>query len=225
MNSDKNGNLNFSGQKLRGQNFAGQNLSEANFSHCDIRGANFKRANLTGANFTGATAGLQKRRVIGLLLVALMLILVSSLSSVFMGVIILFIFNPDTFQGLMSTLEIQMTGWIGLIVLLIFCIISYFQQLGKALIIIVTIVGITIAISVATTAIGFPIPVTVAVTQVFVSVIAGTIIVSGSLIVSIAFILFSSPVFAIILASFTIILSNLVALVYGFIAFDVLMAI
>ncbi|EAM51762.1 pentapeptide repeat-containing protein [Crocosphaera watsonii WH 8501] len=60
INSYKNGNRDFSGQKLRGKNFAGQNLSGANFSNCDIRGANFKGATLIGANFTGATAGLQK---------------------------------------------------------------------------------------------------------------------------------------------------------------------
>lgn len=123
INSYKEGRRDFSGEKLRGGNFARQNLSEANFSHCDIRGTNFKGANLTGANFTGATAGLQKRWIIGLLLVAFLLILLSGLCSAFIGSLVSFIIDS-------SSVTNQLGGWTSLIVLLIVCIFSYFRGLA-----------------------------------------------------------------------------------------------
>ncbi|WP_239643503.1 pentapeptide repeat-containing protein, partial [Crocosphaera watsonii] len=126
INSYKNGNRDFSGQKLRGKNFAGQNLSGANFSNCDIRGANFKGATLIGANFTGATAGLQKPWMIGLLLVAFLFIGLSSFFSAIAGGLVVYIFD-------ISSVENQVIGWTSLLIFLILSIVSYFRGLGRGL--------------------------------------------------------------------------------------------
>ena len=77
----KNGRRDFRGESLRGCNFKNQDLSGADFSGCDLRGANFSRANLTEVKFEKAKAGLQKRWMIFLLLVALVLIVMLSFFS------------------------------------------------------------------------------------------------------------------------------------------------
>ena len=74
--------MDFSGQNLQGRNFRGQDLTGANFSHADIRGANFSNAILKGADFTGAEAGLQKRWIVGQLL---LIFLLSALTGVLQG--------------------------------------------------------------------------------------------------------------------------------------------
>ncbi|MDJ0659966.1 MAG: pentapeptide repeat-containing protein [Crocosphaera sp.] len=142
INSYKNGQRNFSGEKLRGQNFAGQNLSEANFSNCDIRGANFKGATLTGANFTEATAGLQKRWIIGLMLVALLFTGLFSFVAPILGVLVAYIFDS-------SSLENQVIGWTSLLVLLIFCIFSYFRGLVGGAVAVALAVPVALAFTVA----------------------------------------------------------------------------
>lgn len=71
----------FSGQNLRGRSFKGQNLEGANFRYADIRSADFAGANLRGANFSHAKAGLQRRWVITLLVLALLLGLFSGFLS------------------------------------------------------------------------------------------------------------------------------------------------
>ncbi len=78
----------YSGQNLRGRSFKGQNLTGANFSKADIRGANFTNAILKGADFTGATAGLQRRWVIGLLIVTFLLSLLTGLFSIIITMVI-----------------------------------------------------------------------------------------------------------------------------------------
>ncbi|MHC5860964.1 pentapeptide repeat-containing protein [Nostoc sp.] len=73
----------FSRQNLRGRSFKGQNLAGANFSGADIRGVDFSGANLRGADFSHATAGLQKRWIIILILSAFLVSILSAFVSVF----------------------------------------------------------------------------------------------------------------------------------------------
>ncbi|HAC64254.1 MAG TPA: hypothetical protein DCF68_12115, partial [Cyanothece sp. UBA12306] len=120
------GERNFRRLNLRGANFKQQNLSGADFSYCQLQGTNFSEATLTGANFTGAKAGLQKRWVILLLLVALVLIVCSSLFLALAGFLVTLIFDPD--------IENQVAGWASSIILIIFCVISFRKNLGGGLI-------------------------------------------------------------------------------------------
>ncbi|MDJ0845463.1 pentapeptide repeat-containing protein [Crocosphaera sp.] len=120
------GRRDFSGECLRGQKFAGKDLSGAIFRGCDIRGANFTSATLRDTDFSKATAGLQKRWMIGLLLATLLLIALSSVCSAFVGVLSSLTFNS-------SSIEAQVAGWTSLIMMLLFCIISYFRVLGAGL--------------------------------------------------------------------------------------------
>ena len=112
--------LDFCGQNLRGRNFKGrQDLAGANFSHADIRGANFSGANLTGANFTLAKAGLQRRWAIGLVIISFLL---SGLSGFFWaanGYLVSPIFN--------SSSDEQIAGWVALITLIAFFLITIRQ--------------------------------------------------------------------------------------------------
>ena len=85
----------YSGKNLQGCSFKGKDLTGANFSKADIRGANFTNAILKGADFTGAKAGLQRRWVIGLLIVALLLSLLSGFSLIVIGVLIADIFDTE----------------------------------------------------------------------------------------------------------------------------------
>ena len=144
ISSYKEGRRDFSGEKLRGGNFAEQNLSGANFSHCDIRGANFKGANLIGANFTGAIAGLQKRWMIGLLLVALVLMALSGLMCGISGSFVVFIFD----LYFINEAEFRVTGWVTLVSLIIFCVITYHKSLREGVINIIIILAVALVLSV-----------------------------------------------------------------------------
>lgn len=112
----------FSGQNLRGRSFKGQNLEGANFSGADIRSADFTGANLRGANFSHATAGLQKRWVIGLILISC---LISTISGMFLGV-----FGLVAVVIVTSDIYVNFTTYIvSLIMLIAFWIITIHQGL------------------------------------------------------------------------------------------------
>jgi hypothetical protein len=88
------GERNFRRANLRGQSFNGQDLSGADFTEADIRGANFTNATLRGANFTGAKAGVQKRWLIGQLVIVFLLPAVFEFLGIsFTGIGFLFLFN------------------------------------------------------------------------------------------------------------------------------------
>jgi hypothetical protein len=86
----------YSGQNLQERSFKGQNLAEVNFSKADIRGANFTNAILNNANFSGATAGLQRRWVIGLLIVTFLLSLLTARFSIIIAMVIKFESTTDS---------------------------------------------------------------------------------------------------------------------------------
>jgi uncharacterized protein YjbI with pentapeptide repeats len=114
----KKGRRDFRGESLRGCDFKNQDFSGADFSGCDIRGANFSRANLTGVKFEKAKAGLRKRSVVILLIAALILIMISSYLSAIIGVLVAYIFDQ-------SSTENQIGGWVSLVFLLFFCILTW----------------------------------------------------------------------------------------------------
>ena len=124
----KNGQRNFQRQNLRGANFQGQNLSEADFSYCDIRGANFSKAILTGAKFCKIKAGLQKRWVIFLLLLVFLLILFSSVISVLIGYTLSLMLSLDLVSEISGRVS-----FVTVIIIIIFCFISYRHKLGVEL--------------------------------------------------------------------------------------------
>ncbi len=107
----------YSGQNLRGRSFKGQNLTGANFSKADIRGANFTNAILKSANFTGAKAGLQKRWVIGLLIVTFLLSVLSGFFSIIIGILVVYILYNKNIKNFV-------TGIVCLVLLVVFVIIT-----------------------------------------------------------------------------------------------------
>jgi uncharacterized protein YjbI with pentapeptide repeats len=112
----------FSGKNLQGSSFKGQDLTGANFSYADIRGANFTNATLRGANFSHAKAGLQRRWVIGLVLVSWVM---SGISGIFSG----FVCSPVSFAFSNIGSDNFYIGITCLIVLLVFWIITIRQDL------------------------------------------------------------------------------------------------
>ncbi|MFM5897634.1 MAG: pentapeptide repeat-containing protein [Dolichospermum sp.] len=137
---------NYSGQNLRGRSFKGQNLTGANFSKADIRGVDFTNANLKGADFTGAKAGLQRRWVIGLLIITLLLsallsaLALSGLFSTASVVLVYYAFDKNIIAGIVA-----------LVTLVIFCIITARKSLLAGLGMVAVAFGI-IAVSSVTIA-------------------------------------------------------------------------
>ncbi|MDB9483290.1 pentapeptide repeat-containing protein, partial [Dolichospermum circinale CS-537/05] len=103
----------YSGQNLQGRSFKGQDLTGANFSQADIRGVDFTNAILKGADFTGAKAGLQRRWVIGLLIITLLLSALSGFFSTVSAVLLSSALSKKIIAGIVA-----------LITLAIFCIIT-----------------------------------------------------------------------------------------------------
>jgi uncharacterized protein YjbI with pentapeptide repeats len=128
------GRRDFSGENLRGQSFKGKDLSGADFSEADIRGANFTKAKLTGANFSGAKAGLQRCWTTVLVISSWILAGLSGLFSALAGYSVALVFDSNQIENIII-------GWVALIVLPVFYIIT----ISKGL---VTAFG-TVAISVA----------------------------------------------------------------------------
>jgi uncharacterized protein YjbI with pentapeptide repeats len=85
----------FSGNQ-RGRNFRGQDLRGANFRGADIRGANFTDAELQGADFSGATAGLQRHRLIGQISLAFLLSAFFNCTSAFTNSIFIALLLQET---------------------------------------------------------------------------------------------------------------------------------
>ena len=115
----KAGERDFQGAILRGQSFKGQDLSGADFSEADIRSTNFSDSNLQKIDFTGTKCGLQKRWATILVILSCLMAGVSGFFSIFTSVIVSPIFNSD--------LQHEALGWIGLLVLVIFLIVTINQ--------------------------------------------------------------------------------------------------
>ncbi len=122
------GKRDFRRANLRGQSFKDQNLSGADFSEADIRGANFKGAVLRSAKFKGIKAGLQKRWAITLVFISW---LISTLGG--WGFLFAFVRHLESLIVDFSSLENQITGWINLMMLIIFHIILFRKGLMPAL--------------------------------------------------------------------------------------------
>ena len=140
----KNGRRDFQGESLRGCNFKKQDLSGADFSGCDLRGANFSRANLTEVKFEKAKAGLRKRSVVILLIAALILIIISSFFSAIVGVFVAYIFDSSS-QGN------QIIGWVSLIFLLFFSILTWRKNIlaGAVAVSAAVLLAVSVAVSAA----------------------------------------------------------------------------
>ena len=132
--------LDYSGQNLQERSFKGQNLTGANFSKADIRGANFTNAILKGADFSGATAGLQRRWVIGLLIVIFLLSALSGFSAILTGAFTVSNLKTNNSENL-----------IGGIVLLVIVTVSCSIAISKGLIAVALTGALTIAGTVAIT--------------------------------------------------------------------------
>jgi uncharacterized protein YjbI with pentapeptide repeats len=90
------GERDFRGANLRGQSFKGKDLSGADFSEADIQGTNFTNATLKSANFTGAKAGLQKRWLMGQLLISFLLSALLNFISIALNVsFAAYLFSPE----------------------------------------------------------------------------------------------------------------------------------
>ena len=70
---------------LRGANLREKNFEGFNFSYVDIRSTNFKEAHLEGTNFTKATAGLQKRWKIFLVILSVFFSAIAGVFSIWIA--------------------------------------------------------------------------------------------------------------------------------------------
>lgn len=114
----KEGCRDFEGVKLRGQNFKGTDLSDSSFSGADIRGTNFTNANLKRASFTYSKCGLQRRWLIGLLSIPLMLSLFAGILSFMAGYV-------ATLGLTSTTYGTRVAGWAALFTLTLLSVLIF----------------------------------------------------------------------------------------------------
>ncbi|MDJ0712993.1 MAG: pentapeptide repeat-containing protein [Prochloraceae cyanobacterium] len=150
---------------LRGANLKGEKLAQANFSDCDIRSANFSNADLKNANFQRAVAGLERRWATLLVLSSWFLSLISGFFSARAGYLVAQIFEP-------RTLEDQITGWVSLIVLIIFFFVTIRQGIGLGLVAFAFTVAIVFAIAGTVVGVGV---FSIAFAEAFVFAVAGAV--------------------------------------------------
>lgn len=204
----------YSGQNLQGRSFKGQDLTDANFSQADIRGVDFTNATLKGADFTGTKAGLQRRWVIGLLIITLLLSALSGFFSTVSAVLLSSALSKNIIAGIVA-----------LITLVIFCIITARKGLlaGLGMVAVafgvVAVSAVTFASSVQGIAIGllvlaFAGVVTSSVTFTFVFSFAFTFI------FAIFFTIFFAFIFAIILGNFDVPIAIVFAVAVVFVIFS-----
>ncbi|NJK36524.1 MAG: pentapeptide repeat-containing protein [Oscillatoriales cyanobacterium RM2_1_1] len=141
----ENGRKDFRGQNLRGQSFRGKDLAGADFSYAEIQGANFATAILKGTQFKGAKAGLQKRWMAILFVLAGMLSVLLGLGLVLVCYCILLIFS-------ISSPEEANRGWITLALAITFLFIAWRRSqeghFGPFLSLIeIALVGLTVGIA------------------------------------------------------------------------------
>ena len=111
---------------LRGANLSKKNLALADFSNADIRNTNFRGANLRGAKFRGAKAGLGSQWRILLVVVSWLLALISGFFSGAVGHIVSQI-------ALSPRFEVELLGWISLMVVIIFFFATFCRGIISAL--------------------------------------------------------------------------------------------
>jgi hypothetical protein len=128
---------------FRGQSFKGKNLSGADFSKADLRSANFTDATLIGANFADAKCGLQRRWATFLTILSCLLAEISGFLSIVTGTIVAEIFDP-------SESGFQIAGWISLIILAIFLVLSIRKGIiaGAGVIAVIVVVALAAAVAV-----------------------------------------------------------------------------
>ena len=170
------GRRDFKGVSLRGQNFKGKDLSGADFSGADIRGTNFANANLTGTNFTQSEAGLQKRWVLGLLIVLLLLSVVSGFFSAVVGYLVSLIFDFDNLNN-------QAAGWVGLAFSFIFLLLLLRKGIGAGAVAAAAAAAAVVAVAgviTAAAALTLAVAVAVAIAAVLAAAVTGALATAGA---------------------------------------------
>ena len=130
------GHREFQGVNLRGQSFKGQDLSGADFSEADIRSTNFTDATLIGANFSGAKCGLQRHWATFLVILSWLLAGISGYVSILPAALISLIFYYPN----------KIPGFISLIVVSLFLIISIIQGIGSASVVVAFVFAFVMAV-------------------------------------------------------------------------------
>lgn len=134
------GERDFRGVNLRGQSFTGQELTGADFSGADIRGTSFSRAKLRQVNFSCVTAGLTRFWSLSVICLAWVL---SGFSGIFAG----FAASMSALISDATNIENITTGWIALIVTIIFFTLSIYKgvSIGFVSVSILSALFVTIA--------------------------------------------------------------------------------